>query len=211
MNDLFAGAPLSAALGLAALALLPLLLMSITSFAKIAVVLSILKNALGASDIPSTAIVTALALALSVFVMAPVATDIQARLLAAGGSSKLSAEGVLAATSEPVRSFLVKNAGDRETQLFVDIAKEKKLTMAKTDLPVLWPSFAITELKRAFQIGFLVFLPFLVVDLIVASVLLAMGLNGLTPTAVALPFKILLFVSVDGFMLLSRALILGYA
>lgn len=202
---------MSAALGLAALALLPLLLMSITSFAKIAVVLSILKNALGASDIPSTAIVTALALGLSVFVMAPVASEVQSGLLASGGSSKLSAEGVLAATAEPVRSFLSKNAGARETQLFVDLAKQKKMGLGKTDLPVLWPSFAITELKRAFQVGFLVFLPFLVIDLIVASVLLAMGLHGLTPAAVALPFKILLFVSVDGFMLLSRALILGYA
>ncbi len=202
---------MSAALGLAALALLPLLLMSITSFAKIAVVLSILKNALGGSDIPSTAIVTALALALSVFVMAPVANEIQSRLLASGGSSKLSAEGVLAATAEPVRSFLAKNAGVREIQMFVDLAQQKKLSMSPTDLPVLWPSFAVTELKRAFQIGFLIFLPFLVLDLIVASVLLAMGLHGLTPAAVALPFKILLFVSVDGFMLLSRALILGYA
>jgi type III secretion protein R len=211
VNDLVAGAPLSAALGLAVLALLPLLLMSITSFAKIAVVLSILKNALGASDIPSTAIVTALALGLSVFVMAPVASEVQSKLLASGGSSKLSAESMLAATAEPVRSFLSKNAGARETQLFVDLAKQKKMNLGKTDLPVLWPSFAITELKRAFQVGFLVFLPFLVLDLIVASVLLAMGLHGLTPAAVALPFKILLFVSVDGFMLLSRALILGYA
>jgi len=211
VSDLFAGAPLSAALGLAALALLPLVLMSITSFAKIAVVLSILKNALGASDIPSTAVVTALSLALSVFVMAPVATEVQAKLLALGGSSKLSAETVLASTAEPVRAFLAKNAGERETKLFVDLAKEKKMLLTKTDLSVLWPSFAITELKRAFEVGFLVFVPFLIVDLVVASVLLALGLSGLTPAAVALPFKILLFVSVDGFMLLSRALVLGYA
>jgi len=211
VSDLFAGAPLSAALGLAALALLPLVLMSITSFAKIAVVLSILKNALGASDIPSTAVVTALSLALSVFVMAPVATEVQAKLLALGGSSKLSAETVLASTVEPVRAFLAKNAGERETKLFVDLAKEKKLLLTKADLSVLWPSFAITELKRAFEVGFLVFVPFLIVDLVVASILLALGLSGLTPSAVALPFKILLFVSVDGFMLLSRALILGYA
>ncbi len=210
MSDLFAGAPLSAALGLAALALLPLVLMSITSFAKIAVVLSILKNALGASDIPSTAIVTALALALSVFVMAPVATQVQSKLLSVGASTKLSAEAVLASTAEPVRAFLAKNAGEREIRLFVELAQEKKMLLTKSDLSVLWPSFAVTELRRAFEVGFIVFVPFLIVDLIVASVLLALGLSGLTPSAVALPFKILLFVSVDGFMLLSRALVLGY-
>lgn len=209
MNDLFSGAPLSAALGLTALALLPLLLMSITSFAKIAVVLSILKNALGGSDIPSTAIVTALSLALSVFVMAPVATEVQKRLQSMGGN--VDAGAVLSATAEPVRGFLAKNAGEREVALFVELAAQKKMGVTKTDLAVLWPSFAISELKRAFQMGFLIFLPFLVLDLIVAAVLLSMGLTGLTPAAVALPFKILLFVSVDGFAMLSRALVLGYA
>jgi len=211
VSDLFSGAPLSAALGLAALAFLPLVLMSITSFAKIAVVLSILKNALGASDIPSTAIVTALSLALSVFVMAPVASEVQSKLSAMGGSSKLSAESVLLSTAEPVRAFLAKNAGARETRLFVDLARQKQMLLTASDLSVLWPSFAITELRRAFEVGFLVFVPFLIVDLIVASSLVALGLSGLTASAVALPFKILLFVSVDGFMLLSRALILGYS
>ncbi len=211
MTDLLTGAPLSAALGLAALAFLPLLLMSVTSFAKIAVVLSILKNALGASDIPSTAIVMALALALSVFVMAPVAAEVQERLAQSSATTTLSAEGVLSATAEPVRAFLARNAGEREIALFVDLAKQKQRTVARSDLSVLWPSFAVSELRRAFQVGFYIFLPFLVLDLVVASILVALGLHGLTPSAVALPFKLLLFVSADGLMLLSRALVLGYA
>jgi type III secretion protein R len=206
-----AGAPLSAALGLSALALLPILLMSVTSFAKIAIVLSILKNALGGSDIPSGAIVMALAVALSVFVMAPVATDIQVRMAQSGGATALSAERLLAATAEPVRAFLARNAGEREVALFVDLAKKKQRTVAPSDLSVLWPSFAVSELRRAFQVGFYIFLPFLVLDLLVASILVALGLHGLTPSAVALPFKLLLFVSADGVVLLSRALILGYA
>jgi type III secretion protein R len=192
---------------LAALALLPLALITLTSFAKIAVVLSALRNALGAPDVPSGAVVTALALALSVYVMAPVLES------AEGQASKAQDQGVaslLSAAREPLRTFLSRHAGDGEKSMFVELAKEQGRSAAANDLSVLWPSFALSEMKRAFQLGFYLFLPFLVLDLVVAQVLLALGVSGLDPQRVALPFKLLLFVSVNGFMLLARALVLAY-
>jgi type III secretion protein R len=238
MNSLLEGSTLSGAVGLLALALIPVALVTLTSFAKISVVFSALRNALGAPDVPSATVITALALALSVYVMAPVFEKAQlasassvlqggarspegalrqtpARsgldVLLAGGPARFDLGALLAGVSEPLRGFLARNAGQSETKLLVDLAKERGEVATGEDLRVLWASFAITELKRAFQLGFFVFLPFLILDLVVAQILLALGMHGLTPSSVALPFKLLLFVSVDGFMLVSRALILGYA
>ncbi len=207
MNALLDGSTLSGALGLVALALIPVALVTLTSFAKISVVFSALRNALGAPDVPSATVITALSLALSVYVMAPVFEPAQLPKGAQGAD--LSA--LFTSVTEPLRGFLARNAGEAETQLLVDLAKERGELAARDDLRVLWASFAITELKRAFQLGFFVFLPFLILDLVIAQILLALGMHGLTPSAVALPFKLLLFVSVDGFLLVSRALILGYA
>jgi type III secretion protein R len=198
---------LSAALGLVALALVPLALMTLTSFAKIAVVFSALRNALGASDVPSSAIVTALSLALSVYVMSPVADDIATRLSALEPGRRDSLAGLLEVAREPARTFLERHAGRAETALLVELRGDARAD----DLSVLWASFAITELKEAFELGFFVYLPFLVLDLIVGHALLALGVLGLSPSAVALPFKLLLFISADGFMLVARALVLGYA
>lgn len=203
------GASLSAALGLVALALIPIALVTLTSFAKMAVVLSILKNALGAEDIPSGAIVTALALCLTVFVMAPVADDAQARVSALNLRS-LDIGTAIGAVKEPITGFLARNAGAKERKLLTEVAQERNKNARSDDLSVLWPSFALSELKRAFEIGFYIFLPFLVLDLVVANALLATGLTGLSPATVALPFKLLLFVSIDGLLLLGRALVLGY-
>jgi type III secretion protein R len=208
VNDLFQGTSLSAAVGLLALALVPLSLMTLTAFAKIAVVFSALRNALGAPDVPSASIITALALALSVYVMAPLAEQVAARLPAAKAQDVST---LLEAGREPLLGFLARNAGARERDTLVELARERGHQASEGDFSVLWASFAISELKRAFQLGFFVFLPFLVLDLVVAHVILALGMHGLSPSAVALPFKLLLFVSVDGFLLVSRALILGYA
>lgn len=213
MSPLLEGSTLSGALGLVALALVPVALVTLTSFAKISVVFSALRNALGAPDVPSATVITALALALSVYVMAPVVESAQlGKAPAPGAHAEPRADlGTLfASIGEPLRGFLKRNAGQSETKLFVDLAKERGEVASADDLRVLWASFAITELKRAFQLGFFVFLPFLILDLVVAQILLALGMHGLTPSSVALPFKLLLFVSVDGFMLVSRALILGY-
>jgi type III secretion protein R len=210
VSDLLSGTSASAALFLLGLALVPMALITLTSFAKIAVVLSALRNALGAPDLPSGAVVTALALALSVYVMAPVAGRVEQRLVALQGAQKAELWAWLEAGREPLTAFLGKHAGSTEQRLFVDLATERGETALPTDLAVLWPSFAISELKRAFELAFYLFLPFLALDLVVAHVLLALGMQGLDPTRVALPFKLLLFVSVDGFVLVSRALVLGY-
>ena len=202
---------LSAAVGLVALALVPVALMTLTSFAKIAVVFSALRNALGASDVPSAAIVTALALALSVYAMGPVADAVSASARALPASDRDSLSGWLDAAREPARAFLRRHAGGAESAMLVELAKERGIARSGDDFSVLWPSFALTELKEAFQLGFFIYLPFLVLDLVVAHALLALGLVGLSPTVVALPFKLLLFVAADGFLLVARALLLGYS
>ncbi|MET0285155.1 MAG: flagellar type III secretion system pore protein FliP [Polyangiales bacterium] len=207
MPDLASGSSLSAALGLVALALVPLALMTLTSFAKIAVVFSALRNALGGHDVPSSAIVTALALALSVYAMGPVASAIAARSEQLPAARRDTVAGLLEAGREPLREFLAKHAGQAETAMLVEISQGERTA---DDLSVLWASFALNELKEAFQLAFFVYLPFLALDLIVGNALLALGVSGFSPTLVALPFKLLLFVAADGFLLVSRALLLGY-
>jgi type III secretion protein R len=208
--ELANGASLSAALGLVALALVPLALMTLTSFAKIAVVFSALRNALGGHDVPSSAIVSALALALSVYAMGPVASAIAANAEQLPAARRDTLGGLLEAGREPVRSFLTKHAGSAETTMLVELAQDSPTPRAPNELSVLWASFALHELKEAFQLAFFVYLPFLALDLIVANALLALGVSGFSPALVALPFKLLLFVAADGFLLVSRALLLGY-
>ena len=220
----FAGTPIVTLVALGVLSLLPFVFMTATSFVKIAVVFSILRNALGTGQVPSGMIITALAMILSVYVMSPVGQEIaeaagpaSARLssqLKAGNTDALFE--VVDKGKEPLRKFLDRNAGAREKQLFLDLARrvrpaDKRQDIQATDLLVLLPSFLISELTEAFQIGFLVFIPFLVIDMVVANVLLALGMHMLSPTTVSLPFKLLLFVLVDGWYLLARALVLGYA
>jgi type III secretion protein R len=210
MTALAGSSSLSAALGLVALALVPLALMTLTSFAKIAVVFSALRNALGASDIPSGAIVTALALALSVYTMAPVAEAVAQRSAALVPAERDTLPGLLAAAREPVRGFLQRNAGAAETRMLVDLGKQSGAPRSEGDLSVLWASFALVELKEAFELGFFLYLPFLVLDLVVGHALLALGVVGLSPALVALPFKLLLFVAANGFLLVTRALLMSY-
>lgn len=210
MSDLTSGSSLSAALSLVALALVPLALMTLTSFAKISVVLSALRNAIGAPDVPSATVITALALSLSVYVMAPLASDVERRVAASAAGGKASLGALVDAAREPVRTFLAANAGQAERKMFVDLSRERGREVAGDELSVLWAAFALREIKQAFYLGFFIFLPFLVLDLLVANGLLALGLHGLTPQTVALPFKLLLFVAADGFLLVSRALVLSY-
>ena len=214
-------------LAVAAFAVLPLLLVSATSFAKLSVVFSLLRNALGAADVPSGAIVTALAAILSAYVMAPVAAEMAkqsapatARIDLGDPLSAHSKDAVLEAFSlsaGPLAAFLKRNAGSAERALFLDLANRARPAAAATpstlrgdELSVVLPAFLISELKEAFQIGLLVLLPFVIIDLVVASILMSLGMTMLPPSAVALPFKLLLFVLVDGFYVLSRALVSGY-
>jgi type III secretion protein R len=194
-------------------------LVATTSFVKLSVVFSLLRNALGTPDVPSGLVVTALATALSFFVMAPVlsaaadasrtqwdAIDLNDPLR---GKSLDALSSAVAVGREPLRSFLKRNTGTSEARLFVELGQRRAVFTAD-DFAVLAPAFLLTELKEALQIGFLLFLPFVVLDVVVVSILVALGMQALAPNAIALPFKLLLFVMVDGFVTLSRALVVGY-
>jgi type III secretion protein R len=215
---------LTTLLAIGALALLPLLLIAATSFAKLVVVLTLLRNALGGSEIPSAAIITALAAILSVYVMAPVATQMVQRSAPAGARVDLrdplsaASRGALleaaSAASEPLAGFLERNAGAAEKKLFLDLARRAHSGdpggIVAGGIFVVLPAFLITELKEAFQIGLLVLLPFVIVDLVVGSILVAVGMSTLPPAVIALPLKLLLFVLVNGWYVLSEALVSGY-
>lgn len=198
------------------LALLPTALVLLTSFLKMSVVLSIARSALGAPQVPPNSAVTGLALALTVSVMSPVLR--QTADLVRADPPAASLEGRLAGLERaagPLREFMGRFARADDRAAFLDVARrlapQGAAAPAETDLAVLAPAFVVSELRRAFTIGFLVFLPFLVVDLAVANVLLALGLSQLSPTSVSLPLKLLLFVAVDGWKILARALALSYA
>jgi type III secretion protein R len=218
-----AGIPLVTIVLLGALSLLPFAFMTMTSFVKISVVFSILRNALGTGQVPSGTIITALAAILTLYVMAPTGSRIADR--AAPAVARIDRDNPLATTdalfeaialgAEPLREFLQRNAGPREVRLFLDLARrarpaDQRAGVEERDFLIVLPAFVITELAEAFQIGFLVFIPFLVLDMVVANVLLALGMHMLSPTTVSMPFKLLLFVLVDGWYLLARALVLGY-
>lgn len=209
-----------------ALALVPVALVTLTSFLKIAVVLSIARSALGAPQVPPSTAVTGLALVLTILVMAPVAEQSFALLEAAPpGEGRARAPGAdgggvaatvasLARAAAPIQAFLARHARADDRAAFRDVAQRLRPgapPAADDGLAILAPAFVVSELRRAFTVGFLVFVPFLVVDLVVSNVLLALGLTQLSPTSVALPFKLLLFVAVDGWKLLARALALSYA
>jgi type III secretion protein R len=194
------------------LALAPAALVMLTSFLKIVVVLSIARSALGAPQVPPSTAVTGLALVLTLLVMAPVGE--RAVALARETSGAADPVARLARAAEPVRAFLARFARADDRAVFLDVARRLRgpagPAPGEEDLAVLAPAFVVSELRRAFTIGFVVFVPFLAVDLVVANVLLALGLTQLSPTSVALPFKLLLFVAVDGWRLLARSLALSY-
>lgn len=209
--------PLSMMGLLAVMALVPFAIVMVTSFSKIAVVLGIARSALGTQQAPPTIVLTGLAAVLTAHIMAP---TFEGMFVAGRSSWEGATEGsrVLSAalaSFEPLRGFLLKHAGDDERQRFVDLARELRPPeaagqVADSDLTVVVPAFVVTELKEAFVMGFLIFLPFLVLEMVVANLLLALGMQTLSPSSVSLPFKILLFVAVDGWGLLARGLILGY-
>jgi type III secretion protein R len=212
--------PLALVVALALVSLLPFAFMSVTAFVKISTVLQIVKSAIGAQNVPSSTVVMALAAALTVLAMAPVGQKIADRAapLFAGKAAPDTATLVRAgvdAVREPMREFLRANSSKTERGRFLDVARRarapaERAQVSEDDLPILIPAFVVTELTEAFAIGFLIFLPFLVLDMVVSNVLLALGMQMLSPTQVSLPFKLLLFVAIDGWGLLAQALVAGY-
>jgi type III secretion protein R len=224
-GDGIASRPLVLLLVMAALSLVPFILLMTTCFVKVAVVLSILRGAIGAPQVPPTQIVTGLALILTLYVMAPTGERmyraVKPVLGAAAGAEVVSGktvEGLAVAAErakEPMREFLVKHADRRDRATFHSLAlrmrtAEERAGITDADLMVLVPAFVTSELRRAFEIGFLLFLPFLVLDLVISNVLLALGMHMLSPTTVSLPFKLLLFVLADGWHLVARGLVESY-
>lgn len=217
--DDFLGKPIALVVALALVSLLPFVFMGVTAFVKISTVLQIVRSAIGAQSVPSNTVVMALATALALIAMAPVGQRIfdRAAPLAHGKTADTSAlltQGV-DAVREPMRDFLKANASEKERGRFLTVAKNarpeaERAKVGVDDLSVLVPAFVVTELTEAFAIGFLVYLPFLVIDLVIANVLLALGMQMLNPTQVSLPFKLLLFVAIDGWGLLAQALVAGY-
>jgi type III secretion protein R len=213
----FAGSPLSMMGMLALMSLLPFAVLMLTSFSKIAVVLSLARSAMGTQQAPPTLVLTGLAAVLTGHIMAPVMERMydEGQAVYREVDSGAQLLGAASRVTEPLRSFLVKHGSPEERAHFMDLARELRPPeeageVHEDDLFVVIPAFVITELKEAFQIGFLVFLPFLVLDMVIANVLLALGMQTLSPSQVSLPFKILLFVAVDGWSLLARGLVLGY-
>jgi flagellar biosynthesis protein FliP len=188
-----------------ALSLLPAGLILMTSFTRIIIVLSILRQALGTAQTPSNQILLGLALFLTFFIMSPVLTEIHDTALAPYLAGDMEAPAALEAAKIPMREFMLAQTRDDDLALFARISGVESFER-EADVPftLLMPAFATSELKTAFQIGFMLFIPFLVIDLVVASVLMSMGMMMLSPLIISLPFKIMLFVLVDGW-----ALVLG--
>ncbi len=229
-GDLWDGALPAGAL---ALALVPLGLILVTSFIKLSVVLSFLRRALGAPEIPSTAIVVAVSALMSAFIMAPVALEtvraieglptspapLEEELVGPQPDSVAAQVDRLKAAAsvfEPLKAWLGRHSGQAERQSFVTLGKalhpkEDHGWLLSDDSPlVLLPAFVMTELKEAFIIGFVIFVPFMVLELVVANTLLSLNMHMVNPATISLPFKLLLFVLIDGWRLLIEGLILGY-
>jgi type III secretion protein R len=206
--------PVVLLLVLAGMSLVPFLLVMFTSFTKMSVVLSLTRSALGTQQAPPTVVLTGLAAVLSMVVMGPVAEAMVARLQTQRFPAEAGPEmlRVAASVAEPLRAFLVEHGNSELRTELAALSRELRggAEVSESDLRVVAPAFVLSELKQAFQIGFLVFLPFLVVDMVVANVLLALGMQSLSPSQVSLPFKVLLFVAVDGWTLLARSLVQGY-
>ncbi|MCQ4162280.1 flagellar type III secretion system pore protein FliP [Roseomonas sp. GC11] len=201
---------LTALVGLLSLA--PSLLVMATAFARISIVLSLLRSAIGAAGVPPNPVLVGLALFLTFFVMQPVLEQSWSQGLQPMAEGRLEEMEGLRAAAEPFRAFMLANARDSDITLFLDLGNvPPPAEPAATPWRVLVPAFLVGELRRAFEIGFLVFLPFLVIDLVVASVLMGLGMMMLPPSTVSLPFKLIFFVLVDGWRLVAGSLVQGFA
>lgn len=194
------------------LSVLPGILLMSTSFTRIVIVLAFIRRALTTRQIPPAPVVIGLALFLSMFVMSPTMGEMNREALQPYIRGEMKAETALESGLKPLRRFMLKQTGKNELALFIKMSGMEQQPATPADLPthVLVPAFVTSELKRAFELGFVLYLPFLVLDLVVASVLLSMGMMMLPPVIVSAPLKILLFVLVDGWVLVTQSLVLSF-
>jgi type III secretion protein R len=219
--------PLVLVIVLGALAVAPFALIMLTSFVKISVVLSILRNALGTQQVPPNQVITGLSLILTIFIMAPVAEQMRAQAGDIGETGAIFSEASVRTLfeaaqrgSEPLRDFLERNAAERDRKLFLELARHmaernhkapaEVASITARDFRVVIPAFVTSQLTAAFTIGFLLFIPFLVIDMVVSNILQSMGMFMLSPTLISLPFKLLLFVLINGWVLLIQNLVLSF-
>lgn len=189
------------------LTLLPAMLLAMTSFTRVIIVLAILRQALGTQQTPSNQILLGLALFLTIFIMTPVADEVYTQALAPYLDDKISEQQALERASIPVRQFMMEQTREDDIALFARISGAGQIdTPDNTPFSILMPAFLTSELKTAFEIGFIIFIPFVVIDLVVASMLMSMGMMMLSPLVISLPFKIMLFVLVDGWALIIGTL-----
>lgn len=193
------------------LSMAPSLLLMLTSFTRVLVVMSLLRHALGTQQMPPNQIIIGLSLFITMFIMAPVWNRVNEEALKPYYAEQISWEEVLSKGAVPIKEFMMRQTREKDIALFVRISKEKRPEKpSDISLPVLIPSFIISELKTAFQIGFMVYLPFLIIDMVVASILLSMGMMMLPPVMVSMPFKLLLFVLVDGWNLIVGSVVQSF-
>ena len=209
--------PFTLILIIGAIGILPFVIVMATSFAKLVIVFSLIRNALGIQQIPPNMALNGLALILTIYIMMPVVIASYEILEKEDFSldDKESVIQVFKQVSEPYREFLIKHSSPREREFFMETAydlwgEEHAKEMKEDNLLILMPSFTVSELTTAFEIGFLIYLPFIVIDLIISNILLAMGMMMVSPMTISLPFKLLLFVFLDGWTYLIHGLVLSY-
>lgn len=193
------------------LSVAPSILLLMTSFTRIVIVLSFVRTSLGTQQMPPNQVIIGLSLFLTMFIMGPVFSDINKEAYQPFMDGKLTQEQALDTAAKPIKEFMAKHTREKDLNLFLDYSKQKKPeTIDDIPLHVLVPAYSISELKTAFQMGFMIFLPFLIIDMIVSSILMAMGMMMLPPVLISLPFKILLFILVDGWHLIVKSLLTSF-
>jgi flagellar biosynthesis protein FliP len=198
---------------LTVLSVAPSILLLMTSFTRIAIVLSFVRTAIGTPTMPPTQVIMGLSVLLTFFIMGPTFSEVNKNALQPFMEGKLNQEEAMEQASIPMKEFMAKQTRENDLKLFLEYSNTTKELKSVQDIPLtaLVPAFAISELKTAFQMGFLIFVPFLVIDMIVSSVLMAMGMMMLPPSMIALPFKILLFILVDGWQLIVQSLFVSFS
>jgi len=193
------------------LTLAPSILVMTTAFTRIVIVLSLVRQAIGTPTLPPSQVIVSLSLILSFFVMAPTFTEVNEQAFTPFMKGAINVDVALEKAQKPLRMFMFKQTAQKDIALFTKLAKiDKPKTTADVPTYVLLPAFIISELKTAFQLGFVLFLPFIVIDIVVSSILVSMGMMFLPPVTISLPFKLILFVLVDGWHLIAESLVLGF-
>ncbi len=203
-------APLQIVLLLTLISFLPAILVTMTSFTRIAIVFHFLRQALGTQEMPSNQILIGLALFLTMFIMAPVGSRINELAVEPALAGQVTVSEALSRGTPPLREFMLKQTREADLALFMELGRVRARNAQELPMTVVMPAYVISELKTGFQMGFFLFVPFLLIDLVVSTTLLSMGMLQLPPAMVSLPFKVLLFVMIDGWNLLVGSLVRSF-